>query len=91
MGAIDSERRIREIGEEGDFLTSALQLRLAAGVVTRLVERNGGCEAAGVFWDEDSLDAEFAEDEYLDPESWDPDEETLPEMAIINENIFGGL
>ena len=71
-----------------DCVDSALQLRLAASVLNRRVDGNGGGDAAGVFWDDDS---ERDPDEYLDPEFWDPDYETLPEMDLIDENISGGL
>jgi hypothetical protein len=71
-----------------DCFDSPLQLRLAASVLTTRVERNGGGDAAGVFWgDETEPDRE----EYVDPEFWDPDYETLPEMDLIDENISGGL
>lgn len=88
MGPIDSGREIREIGGEDDLIASALQHRLAASVVNRLIERNGGC-AAG-FWDEeDSFDTTHDQDEYQDPELWDPDADPVPDMAAeIAENIF---
>lgn len=80
---------MRELGEEEDCFVSALQLRLAASVVNRVIERNGGCDAADGFWDDDSLDTEVDQVEYLDPELWDPDFDTVPDMAAqINENIF---
>ena len=62
-----------------------LQLRLAAAVVDRLLEANGGREVADRFWDDDSFD-ELGD---FDPdlESEDPDEETVPEMAEILHNI----
>lgn len=89
MGTNDPGRKITGDGEREDLLESALQLRLAASVVNRLVERNGGCGAAVVFFDEDSLDAELDQDEYLDPELWDPDADPVPDMAAeIAENIF---
>ena len=92
METINPGRKIRGAGEEEDVLGSALQLQLAASVITSLAKRNGGCGAANVFWEEDSVDSDLDQGEYLDPELWDPDEEeTVPEMAIINENIFGGL
>jgi hypothetical protein len=63
---------------------------LAASIIGRLIERNGGSEAADAFWGDDALDALDDEDEYLDPELWDPDEvQTLPQMDLINWNIFG--
>lgn len=89
METIDSGRKIRGAVEEEDNFPSALQLRLAASVVNRLVERNGGCGAAGVFWEENSFDNDLDQREYLDPELWDPDgEETLPEMAEIMHNLY---
>lgn len=87
----DSRRQFAHRGEEDDLCTSPIQLRLAASVLGRVVEQNGGCAAGSEFWEEDSLDIELDQEQYSDPESWDPDYETLPEMAIINENIFGGL
>jgi hypothetical protein len=39
-------------GEEDASLHSALQLRLVAGIVNKLIERNGGSEVANVFWDD---------------------------------------
>jgi hypothetical protein len=87
MAPIDSGREIRNVGEGDDLVATSLQHRLAASVVNRLIERNGGC-AAG-FWDEDSFDTEQDQDEYLDPELWDPDEDPVPDMADeISENIF---
>jgi hypothetical protein len=87
MGPIDSAREIRDVGGEDDLIASALQQSLAASVVSRLIERNGGC-AAG-FWDDDLFDTEQDQDEYLDPELWDPDADPVPDMAAeIAENIF---
>lgn len=87
MGTINSGREIRDAGEEDDLIASAIQLRLAASVVNRLIERNGGC-AAG-FLDDDSVDEEVDQEEYLDPELWDPDADPVPDMAAeIAENIF---
>jgi len=87
MAPIDSGREIRNVGEGDDLVATSLQHRLAASVVNRLIERNGGC-AAG-FWDEDSFDTEQDQDEYLDPELWYPDEDPVPDMADeISENIF---
>ncbi len=86
---IDSGREIRNVGEEDDLLGSTLQLRLAASVVNRLVKRNGDSGTAECFWDDDLLDAEVDQDEYLDPELWDPDADPVPDMAAeIAENIF---
>lgn len=87
MGTINSGRKINGEGEEEDFFASAIQLRLAASVVNRIIERNGGC-AAG-FLDDDSVDEEVDQEEYLDPELWDPDADPVPDMAAeIAENIF---
>ena len=48
-----------------------------------------GCGAADGFWDHNSFETELDQDEYLDPELWDPDEDPVPDMAAeINENIF---
>jgi hypothetical protein len=87
MTVMDSRRYVASVGEEDDFFTSALQLRLAASIVSRLVERNGGSDAGDVFFNDDSNGEELDREEYVDPEMWDPDEETLPEMDIILENI----
>lgn len=89
MDTINSGQKIREVGEEEDCFVPSLQLRLAASVVSRLIERNGGCGAAEGFWDGDSFDTVQDQDEYLDPELWDPDADPLPDMAAeIQENIF---
>jgi hypothetical protein len=71
-------------GENGE--PSKLQLRLAAGIVDRLIEANAGREVADAFWDDDSFDVL---DDY-DPDlvCADPNEETLPEMAEIWHNIY---
>jgi len=90
MGPIDYGREVRDAGEEDDLIANSLQHRLAASVVSRLIERNGGCVSG--FWDDDLSDTEQDQDEYLDPELWDPDADPVPDMAAeINENIFGGL
>jgi hypothetical protein len=88
MAKTNPQPEIQRAGEEEDHFDTGLQLRLAASALNRRLQRNGGCDAAQAFWgDEEELDSE----EYVDPEFWDPDYETLPEMALINENIFGGL
>jgi hypothetical protein len=74
--------------EGEDLPASTLQLRLAASIVDRLIERNGGSEVADSFWDDDVFDSLDEGDEYLDPELWDPHEETLPEALEIDWNIF---
>ena len=68
--------------------TSALQLQLAAGIVEKLIERNGGSEIGNVFWDDDAIDSLKDRDDYEDPEFWDPDQEVLPEMKEIEWNIY---
>lgn len=74
---------------EKDIFASALQLRLAAGIVSRLIGRNGGGGEATEFWNEESFEAELDQNEYQDPELWDPDEDPVTDMAAeINENIF---
>lgn len=89
METIDSGRKIRGAVEEEDSFPSTLQLRLAASVVSRLAERNGGCGAANVFWEEDSVDSDLDQGEYLDLELWDPEEEeSVPEMAEIMLNLY---
>lgn len=80
----DLRREAAEV--EDDSFVSPLQLRLAASIVGRIVDRNGGCGSADAFWDDEPTDDES--EEYVDPELWDPDAETLPEMAFIEENIF---
>ncbi len=88
MDTINSGRNNREVGEEEDCCVSALQLSLAENVVSRLIKRNGSCGPEG-FWDDDSLDPEQDQDEYQDPELWDPDSDPEPDMAAeIAENIF---
>lgn len=74
--------------EEDTFPTSALQLQLAAGIVENLIERNGGSKIANLFWDDDAFDSLEDGDEYVDPEFWDPDQETLPEAKEIEWNIY---
>jgi hypothetical protein len=74
--------------EEDASPTSALQLQLAAFIVKKLIERNGGSEFANVFWDDDAFDSLEDGDEYVDPELWDLDEEVLPEMKEIEWNIY---
>lgn len=87
MAMMDCGRKVREAGEEEECFVSALQLRLAASLLNRQIERNGGCAAD--FLDDDSLDTQVEQDEYLDPELWDPDADPVPDMAAeINENIF---
>jgi len=85
---MDDPVKYQSVRDPEDCFDSPLQLRLAASALSRRAERNGGCDAAQVFWDDD---AEPDGEDYLDPELWDPDYETVPEMALINENIFGGL
>ena len=74
--------------EENAFPTSALQLQLAAAIVEKLIQRNGGSKIANVFWDDDTFDSLEDGDEYVDPELWDPHEEVLPEAKEIEWNIF---
>lgn len=69
MAMIDGPKKVADASVEGDGFDSALQLRLAASLVSRLVERNGGSSAAAdLFWDEDSFDTERDQEEYLDLE-----------------------
>jgi hypothetical protein len=75
----DTGPEITDTREEEDLPPYSLQLQLAASIVDRLIERNGGREVADSFWDDDVFDSLDEGDEYLDPELWDPDEETLPE------------
>lgn len=84
----DFRPSIPDTKEEEDLSTSTLQLQLAASILGRLIERNGGRDVADVFWDDDEFESLHEGDEYFDPEFWDPDEETLPEMNEINWNIY---
>jgi len=77
-----------DTGEEEDLPPSTLQLRLAASIIGRLIERNGGREVADQFWDDHAFDSLDEDDEYRDPELGDPDEETLPEAKEIDWNMF---
>jgi hypothetical protein len=79
---------IPDAREEDASPTSAFQLKLAAGIVEKLIERNGGSEIANVFWDDDAFDSLDDGNEYVDPELWDPDQEVLPEMKEIEWNIY---
>ena len=67
---------------------SNLEIQLAASIVDSLIERNSGRDVADAFWDDDAFDTLDDGYEYLDPERWDPDEETLPEMDIIEWNMY---
>ena len=84
----DTEPEIPDTGGEEDLPASTLQLRLAASIVGKLIERNGGSEDANDFWEDDVFDPLDEGDEYLDPELWDPDEETLPEDREVDWNMF---
>lgn len=68
---------------------SALQLKLAAGILEKLIEGNGGSAVTNVFWDDDAFDSLEDGEEYVDPELWDPDgEEVLPEAKEIEWNLY---
>lgn len=82
------QSEILDAREEDAFSDSPIQLQLAAGIVEKLIDRNGGSDVTNVFWDEDAFDSLEDGDEYVDPELWDPDEETLPEMKEIEWNIY---
>lgn len=69
-------------GEES--VVSPLQLQLAAMLIGNIVEGNGGEAASEIFWDDDSFD--LTEESEVDSDMNFP--ETLPEMDIINHNIF---
>lgn len=88
MAAMDAPVRTPVVSDPEDDFGSALQLRLAASLLGRRIERNGGGETAAKFWDDE---AEFDHEYYVDPELWDPGSETVPEMDVITENINGGL
>ena len=83
----DFEPEIPDPREDGTLPSSPFQLRLAAGIVRRLIERNGGSDAAERFL-EDVLDSMDDSKEYRDPELGESDEETLPEARDIEWNIF---
>jgi hypothetical protein len=85
----DHQPEIPDVTEEDACPPSALQLRLAAGILEKLIERNGGSEVVNVFWDSDAFEPPEDQDEYVDPELWDPDsDEVLPEMEEIEWNIY---
>ena len=89
MGNIDEPRPGNQKGEKECVpADSSLQLRLAAIVIDKIIERNGGRAAADAFWDDDSFD--FSDEMELDAdlELRDSEEETVPEMDEINHNIF---
>jgi hypothetical protein len=78
--------KTKKIRKQGGSAVSPLQLQLAAMVLDRIIERNAGRAATGVFWDDDSFDV--TEEREFNPEFSDPEEETVPEMDVINHNIF---
>jgi hypothetical protein len=84
----ESQRRARKVRRNGGSAASHLQLQLAAMVVDKIIERRAGQAAADVFWDDDSFDT--IEEREFDPDLDSPnlEEETVPEMAEINHNIF---
>lgn len=72
----------RNVRMAEEFPVSPLQLQLAAMLICNIVEGNGGETASEIFWDDDSFDL-------TDEGEVDIDfPETLPEMEIINHNIF---
>jgi hypothetical protein len=84
----DSRPEISDARKERDLAASTLELQLAASIVDRLIERNGGRDVADGFWDDDSFDSLHDGGEFLDAEFWDPDEETLPEALDIDWNVY---
>ena len=84
----DSRSEAAEARKEGVGHASAFELQLAAMVVKAAVEHNGGRDRAARFWDDDLLESIDSKEGHVDPEPWDPDEETVPEMAEINRNIY---
>ena len=72
---------VREVEES---VVSPLQLQLAAMLIGNIVEGNGGEAASEIFWDDDSFD--LTDESEFDSDMNFP--ETLPEMDIINHNIF---
>ena len=88
MAAKDnSEPESPDAREEEDCSASTLQLRLATSIIDSLIEHNGGRDVADRFLDDESLASRHERGEYLDVESSNTDEETLPEMEEINRNI----
>lgn len=81
----DSKPTIRKATDGEDCAPSKLQLQLAASIIDQTIEKNAGREAADEFWGDDSFDV--LNDFDADPEFDDPDEETVPEMALIMHNI----
>ncbi|MFP5237666.1 MAG: hypothetical protein ACLGSD_17360 [Acidobacteriota bacterium] len=87
MAAIDDfELELPNSGEEEGDLSGPFELELAASIVGRVIERNGG--STDVFWDEDSFDSPEVNAEDLDPDLGDPDVEMLPEQDEIEWNIY---
>jgi ABC-type sulfate transport system substrate-binding protein len=89
MGNIDEPQPgDRNTEKECVSAVSALQIQLAAIVIDKIIEKNGGRAAADAFWDDDSFD--FSDEMELDAdlELRDSEEETVPEMDEINHNIF---
>jgi hypothetical protein len=74
----------RGVTKGDESLVSPLQLQLAAMLIGNIVEGNGGEAASEIFWDDDSFD--LTEESEFDSDMNFP--ETLPEMDIINHNIF---
>ena len=74
----------RNVRKAEEFAVSPLQLQLAAMLIGNIVEGNGGEAASEIFWDDDSFD--LTEESEFDPDMNSP--ESLPEMDIINHNIF---
>lgn len=80
-----SQPGVLKANDGEDYAPCKLELRLAAGIVDRIIEANGGREVADAFWEDESFDV--LDDTDPDLEFGDPDEETLPEMDLIMHNI----
>ena len=88
MAQMERSRSEMEAREEGELFASKIQLQLATAAVDRIIERNGGRRRADAFWHDGGFGPIDDEEEYVDPELWNPDEETVPEMAEIYWNIY---
>jgi hypothetical protein len=88
MATKDDDQPLIKEGREEDNPASRFQLELAASVITSIIDKNAGSGASEAFWDDDSFDFEDDVERDTDPDCWDPEDETLPEMDPINHNIF---
>jgi hypothetical protein len=88
MATKDENQPLIREGREESSTALKFQLELAVSVITRIIDKNASSGSAEAFWDDDSLDFEDGVELDTDPDCWDPDEETLPEMDLINHNIY---